>query len=53
MMPELQDYKLVLQKKVSFKQWYKDWKRTDFFMTYDKKDKRPFIFAVLNKLHLA
>ena len=53
MMPELQDFKLVLQRRVSFVQWFRDWKRTDFFMEYDKKDKRPFFFAVLNKLHLA
>ena len=53
MMPELQDFKLVLQRRVSFVQWLKDWKRTDFFMEYDKKDKNPFFYAVLNKLHLA
>lgn len=53
MMPELQDFKLVLQRKVSLVQWFRDWKRTDFFMEYDKKDKKPFLFAVLNKLHLA
>lgn len=53
MMPELQDFKLVLQRKLSFVQWLKDWKRTDFFMEYDKNDKKPFFFALLNKLHLA
>lgn len=52
MMPEFQDFKLVLQKKVSFLQWVRDWKRTDFFMEYDEKDKKPFFFAILNKLHL-
>lgn len=52
MMPELQDLKLVLQRKVSFIQWCKDWKRTDYFMEYDKQDKKPFFFAILNKLHL-
>lgn len=53
MMPELQDFKLVLQRRVSFVQWLKDCKRTDYFMEYDKKDKKPFLYAVLNKLHLA
>lgn len=53
MMPELQDFKLVLQRRVSFVQWLKDWKRTNYFMEYDKKDKNPFFYAVLNKLHLA
>lgn len=52
MMPELQDFKLVVQRKVSFIQWCKDWKRTDYFMEYDKQDKKPFFFAILNKLHL-
>jgi len=52
MMPELQDFKLVLQRKLSIVQWLKDWKRTDYFMEYDKNDKKPFVFAVLNKLHL-
>ena len=52
MMPELQDFKLVLQRKVSIMQWCKDWKRTDYFMEYDKNDKKPFFFAILNKLHL-
>lgn len=52
MMPELQDFKLVLQRKVSFSLWFKDWKRTDYFMEYDRNDKVPFFFAVLNKLHL-
>lgn len=52
MMPELQDFKLVLQRKVSLKQWYQDFRRTDYFMEYDKKDKLPFFFAILQKLHL-
>lgn len=53
MMPEFQDFKLVLQRKVSLIQWFKDWKRTDFFMEYDKNDRKPFFFTILNKLHLA
>lgn len=42
MMPEFQDIKLVLQRRVSISQWFKDWKRTDFFMEYDKNDPKPF-----------
>lgn len=42
MMPEFQDIKLLLQRKVSLGQWLKDWKRTDFFMEYDKQDPKPF-----------
>ena len=42
MMPEFQDLKMLLQRKVSFNQWIKDCKRTDCFMEYDKTDKTPF-----------
>lgn len=42
MMPEFQDFKLVLQGRVSFSQWFRDWKNTDYFMEYDKEDKSPF-----------
>ena len=42
MMPEFQDIKLVLQHKVGIFQWIKDWKRTDYFMEYDKDDPKPF-----------
>lgn len=49
MMPELQDFKFVLQRKVSFVQWLRDWKRTDFFMEYDKNDKKPFFFVLYYK----
>ena len=42
MMPEFNDFKLVLQRKVGLWQWLKDWKRTDYFMEWDKNDKKPF-----------
>lgn len=42
MMPEFQDFKFVLQRKISIFRWLKDWKRTDFFMEYDKDDPKPF-----------
>lgn len=42
MMPEFQDIKLILQRKVSLIQWLRDWKRTDYFMEYDKNDPKPF-----------
>lgn len=42
MMPEFQDFKLVLQRKISITKWLKDWKRTDYFMEYDKNDPKPF-----------
>lgn len=50
MMPEFQDFKLVLQRKISLDQWYRDWKKTDYFMEYDKKDKKPFYIYIYNKI---
>lgn len=49
-MPEFQDIKLVLQRKLSFCQWLKDWRRTDAFLEYAKDDKRPFFQFIINKL---
>lgn len=49
-MPEFQDFKLVLQKKVSLRQWLKDWRRTDAFLDWNKKDKKPFFMFLLKKL---
>lgn len=42
MMPEYQDLKLVLQRKISLLQWIRDWRRTDYYMEYDKDDSKPF-----------
>lgn len=50
MMPEFQDIKLVFQRKVSLSQWIKDWKRTDYFMEYDKNDPNPFWRYIFDKL---
>lgn len=50
MMPEFQDIKLVLQRKLSLSQWLKDWRRTDFFMEFDKNDPKPFWRYILNKV---
>lgn len=50
MMPEFQDFKLVLQRKISILRWLKDWKRTDFFMEYDKKDPKPFWQYIKDRL---
>ena len=49
MMPEFQDLKLVIQRKISLCQWMKDWKRTDYFMEYDKNDPGPFWHYILDK----
>lgn len=50
MMPEFQDIKLVLQRKVPLYRWLKDWKQTDYFMEYDKQDKRPFFKYIIDKI---
>lgn len=50
MMPEFQDIKLVLQKKISLRRWLKDWERTDYFMEYDKNDPRPFWQYIFDKI---
>lgn len=49
-MPEFQDFKLVLQRKVGILQWLKDWKRTDAFMEYASDDKRPFFQYIIDKI---
>lgn len=49
-MPEFQDMKLVMQRKVGFWQWLKDWKRTDVFMEYASDDKRPFFQYIIDKI---
>ena len=49
-MPEFQDIKLVLQRKLSFCRWLKDWRRTDAFLEYAKDDKRPFFQFIINKI---
>ncbi len=49
-MPEFNDFMFVRRKEITFKQWRKDVKRTDCFMEYDKKDKRPFyskLFSII------
>lgn len=50
MMPEFNDFKLVLQRKVGLIQWLKDWKRTDYFMEWDKHDQKPFWMYIINRL---
>ena len=50
MMPEFQDFKLVLQRKISLFKWIKDWWHTDYFMEYDNQDKRPFFQYIIDKI---
>lgn len=47
-MPEFDDFVLVLKRKVSFLQWLKDIKRSDSFMDYSRDDKKPFYSRLLS-----
>ena len=50
-MPEFDDFKrFVATGKISLIQWIKDIHRTDKFMEYDSKDKRPFFVEVANTI---
>ncbi len=49
-MPEFQDFKLVLQRKLSFGKWLRDVRRTDAFLDWNKKDMKPFFGFLLNKI---
>lgn len=56
-MPEFDDFLLVLKRKVSMNTWWKDYKRTTTFMEYSKDDPKPyyirkkqFIKHLLNKI---
>lgn len=42
-MPEFDDFRLFVHRKVGLLTWIKDFRRTDRFMEYDKHDKSPFI----------
>lgn len=49
-MPEFQDFKLVLQRRLTLGRWLKDLHRTDAFLEYTKDDKRPFFQFIIDKL---
>lgn len=49
-MPEFQDFKLVLQRKVGLIRWLRDVFRTDSFMDWNRKDKKPFFSFIFNKI---
>lgn len=49
-MPEFNDFKNVLNRKLSILQWLKDVRRTDCFMEYDSQDSKPFWMYLVNKI---
>ena len=47
---EIREPKRIFVRKVNLSQWLKDWRRTDAFLDWNKKDKKPFFRFILNKL---
>ena len=41
-MPEFDDFMLVLKRKVSLRKWWNDYKRTTTFMEYSNDDPKPY-----------
>lgn len=41
-MPDMAELKLLATRQISLKEYISDFKKTDRFMEYDKKDKKPF-----------
>ena len=51
LMHEFEDFKIcVLSKSMSIFKWLKDVRETDCFSFYDKKDKAPFFYTILEKI---
>lgn len=51
LMHEFEDFKIcVLSKSMSIFKWFKDVRKTDCFSFYDKKDKAPFFYTILEKI---
>lgn len=49
-MPEFQDFKLVLQHKIKLRQWLRDIKNTNSFLDWNRKDKKPFFMFIFSKI---
>lgn len=41
-MPDMAEFKLLVTRQISLKEYFSDFKKTDRFMEYDKRDKKPF-----------
>lgn len=51
-MPDLAELKLLFTRQISIADYFKDLRKTDRFMEYDKKDPKPFWRMVKSKMHL-
>ena len=49
-MPDMAELKLLATRQISLKEYFSDFKKTDRFMEYDKRDKKPFWMLV--KFHI-
>lgn len=52
-MPEFDDMAQMFHRKVSFFQWLRDIYSTDCFMEFDRRDRKPFYYRVLDMLGVA
>ena len=50
LMPEIQQVKFWLKGEVYFKELIRDFRRADKWITYFKKDKKPFFWLFINKI---
>ena len=51
-MPDMAELKLLFTRQINLSQFVSDFKRTNRFMEFDKKDIKPFIYLLLKELHL-
>lgn len=49
-MPDMAEFRLLLTKKISFKEYLNDLKKVDRFMEYDKKDPKPFWKMLIQRI---
>lgn len=50
-MPEFDDFVNVLKHKISLYQWFKDFRKTNCFMEYDKTDKKPYFIGMKQQIY--
>ncbi len=51
-MPEFNDFKMMLSGEVGPLHWIRDVMKTDCFMEYSKNDKKPFWHYIKYRLHI-
>ena len=55
-MPDMAELKLLFTRQISFRDYIQDFRKTDRFMEYDSKDRKPFWkllkYEICSKLHI-